>query len=106
MIQITNYANVEDVTVIDFGKGSINLAVAVNEKYMSLLMKSKDADKTGATDSNDYKPEVAMIFNNSASVRILIEMLWKVELELTNREMTAVKNVRDIEVVDDSEIKE
>lgn len=115
MIKNLTYKNVEGITLVEFGTGTVRIGVYAEkeEKFVSMSLTGVDEpheigsySKEKFSTIQESKPDVILTFSKSSSVRVLIEELWKLELELTNREMTAVKNVRDIEVVDDSEIKE
>lgn len=109
------YGNTPGVTVVQFGSGTVKIAIGINESHSSVLFRSQAPRPVGETTpkcgdtSDDFAPEVALAFTNAASVRVLIEMLWKVELGLATKENTTppqdgndtdvvTRDVREIEV--------
>lgn len=110
------YGNTPGVTVVQFGSGTTKIGIGINENHSSVLLRSCSPGKVGETTSkcgetsDDFVPEVALAFTNAASVRVLIEMLWKVELELSTKEnntppqdgndtnVATIQDVRNIEV--------
>lgn len=74
-----DYGNVENVTVAEFGKGTLSITDGANDEgYLSLLMKSKDFTPIGEVcgsekNSDEFKPELAIVFRNKASFDVFYE---------------------------------
>ena len=71
--------------VVDFGFGSVSMQPAFldDEKKPTLLMKTNDTEKEVGEESSewhgknsdDYKPEIALVFANEKSLDALIQTL-------------------------------
>jgi len=77
------YGNITKVTVAEFGKGTILTNVGINDNnlYVSVLLKTdKKPKKIGFRESfkgtsDDFKPEIALVFYNKESIDVLIERI-------------------------------
>ncbi len=72
------YGNVENVTVVEFGKGKLSITDGTNDGYLSLLIKSKEFSTIGEVSgdektSDEFKPEVAIVFHNKESFDVFSE---------------------------------
>jgi hypothetical protein len=88
------YGEVENVTILEFGKGDILVCNASNDKYKheSIIFKSQDPTPIGTEDStftgkttNEYAPEVMMIFTKPESIDVVIDHLQKCKDKLINQ---------------------
>lgn len=72
------YGNIENVTVAEFGKGTLSITDGENDGYLSLLIKSKDFSPIGEVSGNEqssdlFKPELAIVFRNKESFDVFAE---------------------------------
>jgi hypothetical protein len=80
-----NYGNVENVTVAEFGKGTLSITDGANQDgYLSLLIKSKDFTPVGEVSgseksSDEFKPELAIVFHNKASFDVFLEYVENIK---------------------------
>ncbi|WP_300440624.1 hypothetical protein [Christiangramia sp.] len=66
--------------VIDFGNIKLEMLVAECEDYKSLMLKKVPKNKTGEVEyktSDDFNPELVMVFRNRKSIENLIETLYE-----------------------------
>lgn len=73
-----NYGNVENVTVAEFGKGTLSVVDGINDGYLSLLIKTKEFSPIGEVSgseksSDEFKPELVLAFHNAASFEVFYE---------------------------------
>lgn len=73
-----NYGNVENVTVAEFGKGTLSVVDGTNDGYLSLLIKTKEFSPIGEVSgseksSDEFKPELVLAFHNAASFEVFYE---------------------------------
>ena len=73
-----NYGNVENVTVAEFGKGTLSITDGANDGYLSLLIKSKEFSPIGEVSgseksSDEFKPELAIVFHNKESFDVFYD---------------------------------
>jgi hypothetical protein len=85
-----NYGKVEDVTILEFGQGDILCVPGVGEKHTSVLFKTHEPHEIGkehtvGPDSDQFKPDVVMTFNNPGSIDVVIEMLQKAKKDLLTK---------------------
>jgi hypothetical protein len=80
-----NYGNVENVIVAEFGKGTLSITDGANDNgYLSLLIKSKDFTPIGQVSGNEknsdeFKPELAIVFYNKASFYVFLEYVENIK---------------------------
>lgn len=80
------YGNVEDVIIIEFGKGTLSVCNGTNEKYKSLLIREKEFAPIGQKGelnktSDEFKPEVAIVFHNKESFDVFKEYVNNINIE-------------------------
>lgn len=79
------YGNVENVTVAEFGKGTLAVVDGANEEgYLALLIKSKDYTPIGEVSgseksSDEFKPEMVLAFHNAASFMVFYEFVQNIK---------------------------
>jgi len=78
------YGNVEYVTVIEFGKGTLSIVDAENDEHLSILIKTKEYSPIGEvtgneTSSDEFKPEIAIVFNNKESFDVFLEFVENIK---------------------------
>jgi hypothetical protein len=81
-----NYANVPNVTVAEFGNGTISICSSKGEGYEGILMKSHEQKTIGETgikykDSNEFKPELSIVFRNRESFDVFYNAVLEVKNE-------------------------
>lgn len=80
-----NYGNVENVTVAEFGKGTLSITDGANQEgYLSLLIKSKDFTPIGEVSGNEkttdeFKPELAIVFHSKKSFDVFLEYVENIK---------------------------
>lgn len=78
-IKKEKYGNTEDVTIIEFGNGTLEIVNGENCEYKSLLIKSNNkikeiGEEISYYDNSDvFKPEIALVFHNKESFNIFKE---------------------------------
>lgn len=88
-IKKLKYGNVENVTVVEFGKGTLSIVNASNEDYKSLLIKEREFAPIGTkgkfkVDSDEFKPQIAIVFHNRESFEIFKEYVNNIYNEFSN----------------------
>lgn len=79
------YGNIENVTVAEFGKGTLSITDGANrEGFLSLLIKSKEFSPIGKVsgsekDSDEFKPELALVFHNKQSFDVFLEYVENIK---------------------------
>jgi hypothetical protein len=81
-----NYGNIEDVTVAEFGNGTIAICSAKGDGYEGLLMKSSEKRSIGEIgekydDSDQFNPELSIVFRNHESFNVFYEAVLEVKNE-------------------------
>lgn len=81
-----NYGNVPNVTVAEFGNGTISICSSKGEGYEGLLMKSHDKRPIGEIgkkhdDSDSFKPELSIVFRNYESFNVFFDAVLEVKNE-------------------------
>ena len=86
----TDLAKTNNVTIIEFGKGTLAVTNATNKKdgYKSILIKKKEFSPIGdinspTKDSDEFKPEIAIVFYNKESFNVFKEYVNNIDLEFT-----------------------
>lgn len=84
-----NYGNVENVIVAEFGKGTLSVVDGCNDGYLSLLIKSKNFSPIGEVcgterTSDEFKPELALVFNNKESFDVFYEFVENIRGKFQN----------------------
>ena len=80
-----DYGNVKNVTVVEFGKGTLSIVDgANNEGFLSLLIKTKDFSPIGEVsgsekNSDEFSPEIAIVFNNKESFDVFYEFVENIK---------------------------
>ncbi len=85
-IKKLKYGNVENVTVVEFGKGTISLADTQNENYKLLLIKEKEFSpiaKIGEFKStiDEFEPQIVLAFKNRESFNLFKEFINNIETD-------------------------
>lgn len=78
----TTFGALENVTVLEFGKGDIMITHGDNEKHQSVHFKTTESFEVGQVHKNpegatsdDFKSEIIMTFDNPNSIDVLMEYL-------------------------------
>ena len=84
----TKYGNVENVTVAEFGNGTISITNGGTAHHLSLVMKTIDKHQIGEViggeiSSDDFKPELAIVFTNKESFQVFYEYVQNVARDFT-----------------------
>ena len=88
MIRKTNFGKLENILVLEFGKGTIQVQPASGEGYECLMFKSDDENPIGTEhqtkgkNSDWFKPEVVMTFTNLESLQVVMNALETVKNEM------------------------
>lgn len=86
----TNYGNINGVTVVEFGKGTLSVTNGINpEGHKSLLIKQSEFSPIGQEGdfletSDDFKPEIAIVFHNKEAFYVFKEYVDKIELDFNH----------------------
>ena len=85
------FGSLEDVTVLEFGKGDIQVQPAIGDDYAAVLFKSDEEypigteHETKGKDSDWFKTEIAMTFTNVDSLDVVVKKLKEARKYLTNK---------------------
>ncbi len=84
----TKYGNVENVTVAEFGNGTISITNGGNDNHLSLVMKTIEKNQIGTViggeiSSDEFKPELAIVFTNKESFQVFYEFVQNVAKDFT-----------------------
>lgn len=91
------FGNLKDVTVLEFGKGDIQVQPAVGEDYTAVLYKTDQPHDIGTEhdtigkNSDWFKTEIAMTFTNADSIDVVIKKLTEAKSYLS--QPTPVNNL-------------
>ena len=75
------FGSLKDVTVLEFGKGDIQVQPAIGDGYTALLFKSDQSrpigteHETKGKNSDWFKTEIAMTFTNTESIDVVLKKL-------------------------------
>jgi len=88
-IKVKNFGNVKNVTVVEFGHGTLAVVNGTNEGYKSLLIKEKQFNPIGEkgefkTNSDEFEPQIAIVFHNVESFEVFKEYVNNIDLEFKN----------------------
>ena len=87
MIKKMNYGNIENVVVIQFGFGTTRVVNSAGKQHKSILLGSNDEQKSiGAVgvkhiNSDEFKPEVVIVFNSEESFSVFEEFVKNIRKE-------------------------
>jgi len=89
-IKVQNFGNVENVTVIEFGHGTLSVVNGTNDGYKSLLIREKEFSPIGEkgefkADSDEFEPQIAIIFHNQESFEIFKEYVNNIDIEFKKK---------------------
>lgn len=84
MIRKIKYANIDNVTVVEFGLGTVSIVDAEGEDYQSLLIKTNDftpiGEITGSEkNSDEFKPELALVFHSKESFDVFFSYVENIK---------------------------
>ena len=96
----TNYENIENVTVAEFGLGSISVCSSKGDGYFGLLMKSCDPNPIGeygvkCDTSDEFKPDLSIVFRNKESFKVFYEMVQQVKGYFEELESNVLTDISD-----------
>ena len=85
-IKKLKYGNVENVTVAEFGKGTISIVNAKNDNYKMLLIKEKEFSPIGEkgefkSNSDEFEPQIVIAFKNRESFDVFKEYVNNIEAD-------------------------
>lgn len=88
-IKQSNYGNIENVTIVEFGKGTLSIVNGCNDAYKSLLIKEKEFNPIGEkgdfkTKSDEFEPQIAIVFHNRESFNVFKEYVNNIDNEFSN----------------------
>ena len=79
-----DYGSVENVTIAEFGLGTIGIVGGVNAQNgdVSILMKTDKkadigSDREVCSNSDEFKPELALVFRNKASFDVFFGIVQR-----------------------------
>jgi hypothetical protein len=80
------YGNAENVTVVEFGNGTLAIVDAEGDSHLSLLIKTKQFSPVGAIsgsekNSDEFNPEIAIVFNNKEGFNVFSEFVENIKLK-------------------------
>ena len=86
-----DYAAVKDVTTVEFGNGTLRIVNGIQEdnSHASILMKTSpkkpvgDTIPSGNINSDEFEPQVVLVFNNIEGLEVLQEFINNVRRDLT-----------------------
>jgi hypothetical protein len=92
MMSITtpSYGNVEKVTLVLFGKGTVSVVNATGSDHKALLMRSNHQPKKigevgeATPTSDDFKPEVVIAFTCEESFAVFEEFVANIRRDYNN----------------------
>lgn len=96
------FGNLKDVTVLEFGKGDIQVQPALGEDYAAVLYKTDEPHligtehETKGKDSDWFKTEIAMTFTNVDSIDVVIKKLTEARSYLTKKELVNNLPISDV----------
>lgn len=78
------YGNVPNVTVVEFGEGTVSIANGKNQDHVSLVMKTIEKHEIGEvlgkdTSSDEFEPEVVICFTNKESFDVFYEYVQNIK---------------------------
>lgn len=82
-----SFGKVQDVVIAQFGKGTIEVVFAEKKEFKCLLLKSRaEPAEIGELmqkykTSDDFKPEIAIVFHNRESFEVFKEMVDRIDEE-------------------------
>jgi hypothetical protein len=87
-----NYAAVENVAIAEFGKGTLSIVSSKGDGYEGILIKNSPKNEIGAigvksNDSNDYRPELAIVFHNVEGFNVFLEAVMQVKEEFAKKNL-------------------
>ena len=85
-IKKLKYGNVENVTVVEFGKGTVSLVNTQNENYKLLLIKEKEFSPIGEigefkSTTDEFEPQIVLAFKNRESFDVFKEFINNIETD-------------------------
>jgi hypothetical protein len=80
------YGNIKNVTVADFGNGTIAICSSKGDGYQGILMKSHEKKPIGEVgkkydNSDEFNPELSIVFRNYDSFNVFYETVLEVKNE-------------------------
>jgi|11BtaG_2_1085332.scaffolds.fasta_scaffold06836_9 hypothetical protein len=85
------FGNLKDVTVLEFGKGDIQVQPSLGDDYTAVLFKTDEINPIGTEhetkgkDSDWFKTEIAMTFTNVESLDVVVKKLKEARKYLTKK---------------------
>ncbi len=88
-IKKSNFGNVENVTIVEFGKGTLSVVNGTNDGYKSLLIKEKEFTPIGEkgefkANSDEFEPQIAIVFHNRESFEVFKEYVNYIDDEFSS----------------------
>lgn len=85
-IKKLKYGNVENVTVVEFGKGTVSLVNTQNDNYKLLLIKEKEFSPIGEigefkSTTDEFEPQIVLAFKNRESFDVFKEFISNIETD-------------------------
>lgn len=82
----SNYGNVENVLIVEFGKGTLSLTNSSGESHKSILIKEKEFAPIGekgkfVETSDDFTPQIVLAFRNRESFEVFKEFVNNIDAE-------------------------
>ena len=81
-----NYGNVTNVTVVEFGNGTIGISNAFNDNSKSIVMKTAEpqpigSDRQAHLNTDEFEPEVVLFFRSKESFDVFFNVVSKIKAE-------------------------
>ena len=85
-IKKLKYGNVENVTVVEFGKGTVSLVNTQNDNYKLLLIKEKQFSPVGEigefkSTTDEFEPQIVLAFKTRESFDVFKEFVNNIETD-------------------------
>jgi len=86
------YGNIEDVTIVEFGFGTISIVNGKADKHKSLFIKQKEFSPIGEkgefkSNSDEFEPQIAIVFHNKESFDVFKEYVDNIERQFTEEQV-------------------
>ena len=84
------YGAVKEVAIAEFGKGTLSIVSSKGDGYEGILIKNSPKNEIGATgvksnNSDEYKPELAIVFHNVEGFNVFLEAVMQVKEEFNKK---------------------
>ena len=86
MITNAKFGNVDNVTIVEFGNGTLSITNGRGDGHKTIFIKEKEFSPIGESgpllgDSDKFKPDIAIVFKNEESFNVFLEYVDKIKNE-------------------------